>query len=75
SSVDPGALAQAFLTAIVTRGVEMEDEGENYTVDEDTIEHYEVEADGGSPAPTLIMVVTALSLAALGRRSRRRGRT
>ncbi|MBI2077196.1 MAG: hypothetical protein HYT80_02325 [Euryarchaeota archaeon] len=49
SGNDPAALAQLFLSAIVTRGVEIEDESENFTVDEETFEHYEFESHHDSP--------------------------
>lgn len=73
SQADPSALAQLLLTAIVTEGVEIPDESENYTADEDTALAVQEEAQGKSPGPAALGALVAVGGAAwMGRRRLRR---
>lgn len=73
SQADPNALASLLITAIVTEGVDIPDESENYTADEDTAQALEAESEGKSPGPAALGALAAAGAAAwMGRRRRRR---
>jgi hypothetical protein len=71
SSADPTALAQASLTAIVTTGVDIQDESQNFTADEDTKAHAnEVPAKKSPGLDTLGLLAAPLAALLMIRRRR-----
>jgi hypothetical protein len=70
SKADPSALVQAALTAIVTTGVEIDDESDNFTADDDTISHVEEAPHKKSPGLGVLAVAAVGALVVVVRRRR-----